>query len=80
MDFNYSQPNQVQISMISSINEMLNVFPDQINGTTATSTANYLFEVRTWKDAAKLSDELVIAFHHNVPKLLFLRNQRKKSW
>ena len=70
MEFNFSIPGKVIITMVNYIEEMLDELPEDMSGTAITPAANHLFYVD--EKAEKLSTEKAEFFHHNVAKLLFL--------
>ena len=55
------------------MSKVIEDFPEEITGVSATSAADHLFKVR--EDGRKLSKEQVDVFHHTVYQLLFAANR-----
>jgi hypothetical protein len=71
MTIGYTTPGKVKILMIDYIKNMLNKLPADMDGEAATPAANHLFEVNKM-NPTMLDEPMLILFHHNVAKLLFL--------
>ena len=69
MDFDFSDKHKVKISMRSYIEDMINVFPEEIYKTAATPAAAYFFKVR---NIEKLDEEKASIYHTITAKGLFL--------
>ena len=54
-------------------NKIIEDFPEEITGVSATPAADHLFKVR--EDGKKLNKEQADMFHHTVYKLLFAVNR-----
>jgi hypothetical protein len=70
MTINYSTPGKVKILMVDYIKNVLSELPTDIDGESATTAANHLFEVN--EKYPTMLDETSIMFHHSMAKLLFL--------
>ena len=71
-DMEFCDDGALEVSMFKYLNEVIEEFPDIINGKAATPAHDWLFEIRDDKDAKKLSKEQALAFHHTVARLLFM--------
>ena len=60
--------------MVPSIENILKDFVQEIIGTIAKPSTDYLFESKNNKDSHKLPKAQEISFHSNVAKLLFISN------
>ena len=72
MDFDYSTPQTVKVSMIKYAKQCLNYFPEIITSTSSSPAADHLFTVREEGEAKLLPEEQAQQFHHSVAQLLFL--------
>ena len=72
MDFDYSTPHTVKVSMIKYAKEVLDDFPEVITSTSTSPAADHLFTVRDEGEAKLLPEEQAQQFHHSVAQLLFL--------
>jgi hypothetical protein len=70
MAIDYRVKGKVRITLVDSIQAMLDTIPDDMGGVAATPVANHLFDVN--EDGEKLDEETAQVFHHFVAKLLFL--------
>jgi hypothetical protein len=70
MTIDYRVKGKVGITMVESIQAMLDAIPDDMGGVAATPAANHLFDVN--EDSEKLDEETAQLFHHFVAKLLVL--------
>ncbi len=59
--------------MCKYLSKLIEDFPEEITGVSATPAADHLFKVR--EDGRKLSKEHVDVFHHTVYQLLFAANR-----
>ncbi len=73
MTFDYAFKREVQINMCKYLSKVIEDFPEEIMGVSATPAADHLFKVR--EDGRKLSKEQVDVFHHIVYQLLFAANR-----
>ena len=74
MVIDYTTPGKVKFSMDQYIEEMLNELPEDMKGTTTSTTPASL---RPEREEVKLDSEVAEAFHHNVAKLLFLSKRAR---
>jgi hypothetical protein len=73
MTFKYAFEREVQINMCKYLLKMIEDFPEEIMGVSATPAADHLFKVR--EDGRKPSKEQADVFHHTVYQLLFAANR-----
>ncbi len=73
MTFDYAFKREVQINMCKYLSKVIEGFPEEITGVSATLAADHLFKVR--EDGRKLSKEQVDVFYHTVYQLLFVANR-----
>jgi hypothetical protein len=73
MTFDYVFKREVQINTCKYLSTVVENFPEEITGVSATSAADHLFKVR--EDGRKLSKEQAHVFHHTVYQLLFAANR-----
>jgi hypothetical protein len=69
MTFNYAFEGEVRINMCKYLSKVIEDFPEEITGVSATPAVDYLFKVR--EDERKLNKEQADMFHHTVYQLLF---------
>ena len=67
----------LEVSMVEYLKNVLNEFPERIQGQAATPAHDKLFVVRDDKEAKKLSKEQVVVFHHMVAQLLFMATRAR---
>jgi hypothetical protein len=83
MDFDYSQPGAVQISMIKHIQKVFDDFPDKIGKSASTPASDHLFQVRDPEEVEKLGkylpEEQAAHFHHTVAQLLFISSRVQRD-
>eukprot|EP00804_Cyclotella_cryptica_P003530 CCRYP_002153-RD/>CCRYP_002153-RD protein AED:0.77 eAED:0.38 QI:0/0/0/1/0/0/3/0/416 len=65
------------LSMSRYTKEVINGFPEVIEGTAATPAADYLFQTR--EDGKKLPEEQAAAFHRTTAQLLFLSGRARRD-
>jgi hypothetical protein len=71
MTFDYAFEGEVRINMCKYLSKVIEDFPEEIMGVSATPAADYLFKVR--EDGKKLNKEQADIFHHTVYQLLFVQ-------
>ena len=67
-----SSPGKVIFSMINCIGKMLDDFPEDMKGESATPAAHHLFYIA--EDATKISQADADIFHHFVAQLIYISN------
>jgi hypothetical protein len=67
------------VRMIKYLKNVINEFPELIKGQAATPAHNKLFVIRNDKEARKLNEEQVLAFHHTVVQLLFMATRARQD-
>ena len=72
MDFDYSTPQSVKVSMIKYAKQVLDDFPEASTSTSSLPATDHLFVVRDEGGAKLLLEEQAQKFHHSVAQLLFL--------
>ncbi len=79
MDFDYSTPGVLTVSMAKYVNTVIDGFPELITGTAVTPAADHLFKIREPTKATVLPENQAIAFHHTVAQLLFLSTRARRD-
>eukprot|EP00956_Cyclotella_meneghiniana_P014156 scaffold21075_cov96-Cyclotella_meneghiniana.AAC.1 len=79
MDFDYSRPGVLKMSMIKYIREVLDDFPELITKTSRTPHTDNLFKVRPEDEADFLSEDQAQLFHRTVAQLLFLSGRARRD-
>ena len=69
MTFDYTKPGAVEISMDKYIANVIDSFPEQITGVSATPATDKLFAIR--QDDRPLPEEQALHFHHVTAQLLY---------
>ena len=69
----------LEVSMVDYLKNVLDEFPERIQGRAATPAHDKLFVVRDDKEAKKLSEEQAVAFHHTVAQLLFMATRARRD-
>ena len=77
MTFDYTFEGEVRINMCKYLSKVIEDFPEEITGVSATPAADYLFKVR--EDGKKLNEEQADMFHHTVYQLLFAANRARRD-
>ena len=77
MTFDYSTPGQVEISMDKYIAKIIDSFPEQITGVSATPATDNLFRIRD--DDRPLPEDQAIMFHHVTAQLLFASTRVRRD-
>ena len=72
IDFDYSMPQSVKVSMIKYAKQIINDFPEAITSTSSSPAADHLFDVQDDREAKLIPEEQAQQFHHSVTQLLFL--------
>ena len=83
MDFDYSQPGAVQVSMIKHLQKVFDDFPDEIGKPASTLASDHLFRVRDPDKVERLRkylpEEQAAYFHHTVAQLLFISSRVRRD-
>ena len=69
MNFDYTTPGTVQISMDTYIADIIDTFPEQITGAAATPATDKLFTIQ--QDDCPLPEDQALHFHHVTAQLLY---------
>lgn len=77
MDLDYSEKGKCKISMAGYTKEIIDSFPEAIQGTSATPAADHLFQTRD--TGRKLPEEQAAAFHRTTAQLLFLSGRARRD-
>ena len=77
MTFDYSKPGSVEISMDKYIANIIDSFPENIAGVSATPATDKLFQVRD--DDRPLPEEQAVMFHHVTAQLLFASTRVRRD-
>jgi hypothetical protein len=65
--------------MIKYLTGIIEEFPEQIVGKSATPTGERLFDIRDKKDRKLLDEERAMAFHHTTAQLLFVATRARRD-
>ena len=81
VNFDFTERQQVKVSMIKYLCNVLNEFPAKIKGTAATQEVDHLFEVKTEDDPTKkdLPEEQAVRFNHTIAQLLFVSSRARRD-
>ena len=71
MDLDCTSSGNFKISMLPYIYKIINEFTDKVRGATATSAAEYKFNIREDKESKKVPEEWATIFHYTVNQILF---------
>ena len=63
---------KIKISMVLYIKQTIDAFPERMSTTMASPILDYLFKIWEECKAIKLSDQIAVACHHSVAKLLLI--------
>ncbi len=77
MTFDYAFEREVCINMCKYLSKVIEDFPEEITGVSATPAVDHLFKVR--EDGRKLSEEQANVFHHTVYQLLCEANRARQD-
>ena len=77
MDLDYSEAGKCKITMSGYTKEVIDGFPEVIEGTAATPAADHLFQTR--EDGKRLPEEQAAAFHRTTAQLLFLSGRVRRD-
>ena len=66
IDFEFSNPDKVQVSQVPYLYEILQEFSEQLGLSQTTSAADHLVKVRPEEGARPLPDEQAVSFHYTV--------------
>jgi hypothetical protein len=77
MTFDYAFEGEVRINMCKNLSKVIEDFPEEITGVSATPAADYIFKVR--EVGEKLNKEQADIFHHTVYQLLFASNRARQD-
>jgi hypothetical protein len=79
MDFDYSRPGVLRVTMIKYIEDIFEDFPELIEKSSRTPHTENLFKVRDESEATFLSEEQAQQFHRVVAQLLFLSCRARRD-
>eukprot|EP00957_Ditylum_brightwellii_P210976 15365620-Ditylum_brightwellii.AAC.2 len=77
MTLNFRKRGKVRIGMVKYTKEIIETFPEKIEGSVNTPAAEHLFVIN--EDGIKLSEEKAQAFHTSTAKLLFLCKRARQD-
>ena len=66
IDLEFREDGNLDVSMVKYLKGVLEAFPEQIVGTSATPAGDRLFDIRDDKDRKLLEEERAVAFHHTL--------------
>ena len=64
MDPGFSEKGSVKVLLVKYVGKILQSFPDELESTSATPAADYLFKVRDQDESKLLPEEQAELFHH----------------
>ncbi len=79
VDMEFNEDGTLDVSMFKYLSNVINEFPEKIEGRAATPAAGHLFEIRDEKEAVALEEERALAFHHTVAQLLFMSTRARRD-
>jgi hypothetical protein len=79
MDLDYSVNGKCRVNMPGYTKEIIESFPEIIEGTSATPAADHLFKVREISETKILPEEQAVAFHRTTAQLLFLSGRARRD-
>ncbi len=79
VDMEFCNGGALEVSMFKYLMNVISEFPELIKGRVATPAHDKLFAIRDNKDARKLNEEQVLAFHHTVVQLLFMAMRARQD-
>jgi hypothetical protein len=65
--------------MVKYLKGVIEAFPEQIVGKSATPARDRLFDIRDKKDRKLLEEERAVAFHHTTAQLLFMATRARRD-
>lgn len=79
MEFDYSVPGKVRVSMEKYTLGVISEFPEKIDKVALTPAGEHLFQVQNEKERERLPKEQAQAFHQTVAQLLFLTARPRRD-
>jgi hypothetical protein len=79
VDMEFCDDGALEVSMFKYLQNVIDEFPETIEGKAETPAHEKLFEIRDEKEARKLSEEQALAFHHTVAQLLFMATRARRD-
>eukprot|EP00957_Ditylum_brightwellii_P207069 15351344-Ditylum_brightwellii.AAC.1 len=77
MNLDFSKKGKVRVGMTAYVKEIIEDFPETIDGSTTTPAADHLFQVND--SAKKLDEQQARQFHTSTAKLLFLCKRARQD-
>ena len=77
MQLEYTNEGKCFVTMEQYTHEIIEGFPEVIDGTASTPASDHLFKIRNEEDAKVLPEEQPSAFHWTVAQLLFLSGRAR---
>ncbi len=75
----FREDGNLDVSMIKYLKGVIEAFPEQIVGKSATLAGERLFDIRDKKDRKLLDKERAMAFHHTTAQLLFMATRARRD-
>ena len=72
INLEFQEDGNLDVSMVKYLTGVIEVFPEQIVGKSATQAGDRLFGICDEKDRKLLDEERAVAFHHTTAQLLFM--------
>jgi hypothetical protein len=79
IDLEFREDGNLDVSMIKYLKGIIEEFPEQIVGKSATPAGERLFDIRDKKDRKLLDEERAMAFHHTTAQLLFMATRAQRD-
>jgi hypothetical protein len=79
MDLDYSNDEEVKITMINYLKGILENFPEAIVKRAATPAADHIFTIRPEGECKTLDEPEAVVFHHSVAQLMFASTRARKD-
>ena len=79
IDLEFREDGNLDVSMVKYLKGVIEAFPEQIVGKSATPARDRLFDIRDKKDRKLLEEERAVAFHHTTAQLLFMATRARRD-
>jgi hypothetical protein len=79
IDLEFREDGNLDVSMVKYLKGVIEAFPEQIVGKSATPARDRLFDIRDKKDRKLLEEERAVAFHHTTAQLLFMVTRARRD-
>jgi hypothetical protein len=79
MDMEFNQDGTLDMSVIKYLENVIDEFPELIQGKAAMPESDHLLQIRDDKEAKPLGEEQALAVHHTVAQLLFMATGARRD-